>query len=458
MKTSRFLTALVTISFISTAFAVSAYKHSRLAEASPDNHPPVANNDTYSRHLPGYIGSFTANDSDPDGDPLTFSIITQPAHGTLTFDYGTINDHPWYTPAAGFSGQDSLVYQICDPSNACATATVTINVPNRIPVAVNDSATLHLPGYLGYLMTNDSDPDGDPLTFLVTTQPAHGTLSYDYGPGYSRPWYTPASGFSGMDSLVYRICDNYGACATATVTITVTNNAPVARDDNYVVTIPRYIGPFTSNDYEPDNDGLVFSIVMPPSHGTLTFDNGVIGPRPWYSPTTGYSGPDFLMYQICDGFGACSQATVNLNDDDKNAGDTSCNSRVGEPINISNGNVYLKQSDYQLPGLGSINIVRTYNSSSMHFGLFGRGWSTAYDESIKWYNSQQLRLYLADGRAIDFTLQSGVFLPSQGDFRGQIVQSVDGSFTLTFKDGRVHQFSKPGKLLWLKDATNNQRT
>src|SRR5258706_2117315 len=312
MKTSRFLTALVTISFISTAFAVSAYKHSRLAEASPDNHPPVANNDTYSRHLPGYIGSFTANDSDPDGDPLPFSIITQPAHGTLTFDYGTINDHPWYTPAAGFSGQDSLVYQICDPSNACATATVTINVPNQTPIAVNDSATLHLPGYLGYLMTNDSDPDGDPLTFLVTTQPVHGTLSYDYGPGYSRPWYTPASGFSGMDSLVYRICDNFGACATATVTIKVTNKIPVAVNDSYTLHLPRYLGYLTTNDSDPDGDPLTFLVTTQPAHGTLSYDYGPGYSRPWYTPASGFSGVDSLVYRICDNFGACATATVTI--------------------------------------------------------------------------------------------------------------------------------------------------
>jgi RHS repeat-associated protein len=457
LKIPPVLTLLSFICLISTGYFLRAHTHSVLP-AAPDNHPPVANNDAYSRHRAGYIGYFTTNDYDPDHDPLTFSIITQPSHGTLTFDYGYVNDRPWYTPTPGFSGQDSLVYQICDPSNACATATVTITVPNQTPVAVSDSATLHNPGYLGYLTANDSDPEGDPLTFLVTTQPSHGTLSYDYGPNYPRPWYTPATGYSGPDSLVYRICDDFNACASATVTINVTNQAPVARDDRYSVTGPGYIGYFSNNDYEPDGDGLTYSIIVSPSHGTLTFDYGVPGPRPWYSPTAGYSGPDFLVYQICDTFNACSQATVNLNDDDKNAGQTSCTQRAGEPINVSNGNMYLQQLDYKVTALAGVEVVRTYNSSSMHFGLFGRGWSSAFDESVKWYSSQQLRLYLADGRAIDFTLQSGVYLPSQGDFRGQVTQNGDGSFTLTLKDGGVHQFSKPGKLLWIKDTNNNQTT
>src|SRR6266496_162469 len=329
---------------------------------------------------------------------------------------------------------------------------------NHPPVANNDTCSLHRGGYLGYLTANDFDPDGDSLTFLVITQPSHGTLSYDYGPNYSRPWYTPASGYSGADSLVYRICDDFNACATATVNINVTNQTPIARDDSYSVHTPGYIGPLRSNDTDPDGDSTTFLVTTQPSHGTLSYDYGPGYDRPWYTPAAGYSGPDFLVYQICDPFNACSQATVNLNDEDKNAGKTSCNLNVGGPINVSNGNMYLQQSDYEITALARIQIVRTYNSSSMHFGLFGRGWSSAYDESIKWYSSQQLRLYLSDGRAIDFTLQSGIYLPSQGDFRGQVIQNGDGTFTLTLKDGAVHQFSKPGKLLWIKDANNNQAT
>jgi len=237
MRTPYLLTVLMTICLISTIYVVPAYMRG-LFPGLPDNHPPVANNDTCSLHRGGYLGYLTANDFDPDGDSLTFLVITQPSHGTLSYDYGPNYPRPWYAPAPGFSGQDTLVNRICDPSNACATATVTINVTNQSPVAINDGASLHVPGYLGYLTANDSDPDGNPLTFLVITQPSHGTLSYDYGPNYSRPWYTPASGYSGADSLVYRICDDFNACATATVTIDVTNQTPIARDDSYSVHTP----------------------------------------------------------------------------------------------------------------------------------------------------------------------------------------------------------------------------
>jgi len=129
---------------------------------------------------------------------------------------------------------------------------------------------------------------------------------------------------------------------------------------------------------------------------------------------------------------------------------------VGSPINVTNGNMYLQQADFHLPGAGeSLNVSRTYNSNSLRTGLFGKGWSSAYDESLQVLSSSSLRLYMPDGRATNFT-GSGVFTPYESDFHGQITQNGDGSFTLSLKDGRVHQFSASGKLVSLTDRNNNQ--
>ncbi|WP_164847910.1 Ig-like domain-containing protein, partial [Sandaracinomonas limnophila] len=50
------------------------------------------------------------------------TIVTQPAHGTVTVNPdGTLT----YTPAAGFTGTDVLTYQVCDNSvnpAVCKTA------------------------------------------------------------------------------------------------------------------------------------------------------------------------------------------------------------------------------------------------------------------------------------------------------------------------------------------------
>jgi large repetitive protein len=102
-----------------------------------------------------------ANDSDPDGDPLSITSFTMPAHGTLSIH---ADQRFTYTPAAGFVGEDGFSYTISDGRGGTAQATVTLVVewPNTAPVAVDDRATTTqgTPVTIDVL-ANDSDADGD---------------------------------------------------------------------------------------------------------------------------------------------------------------------------------------------------------------------------------------------------------------------------------------------------------
>lgn len=147
-------------------------------------------------------------------------------------------------------------------------------------------------------------------------------------------------------------------------------------------------------------------------------------------------------------------------DQARNLGESCPNQLVGKPVNVTNGNMYLQQSDYNLPGVGeAISFTRTYNSMSSRLGLFGKGWSTGYDEALIINSPTSLRLYMPDGRATDFSGDgSGSFVPVQTDFFGQINQNANGTYSLSFKDGRVHVFNGSGALLSLADLNNNLTT
>jgi VCBS repeat-containing protein len=102
------------------------------------NDSPVAAADAYSTaedtnlsvDSPGVL----ANDSDPDGDPLSVVLAAGPGHGTLTLnDDGSFS----YTPAANFNGTDSFTYRASDGALTSSVATVTITV-----TAVNDAPTV----------------------------------------------------------------------------------------------------------------------------------------------------------------------------------------------------------------------------------------------------------------------------------------------------------------------------
>jgi YD repeat-containing protein len=156
--------------------------------------------------------------------------------------------------------------------------------------------------------------------------------------------------------------------------------------------------------------------------------------------------------------------TVNVAENGKtsNSGPTECQTNVGDPINVTNGNMYLTQTDYRLPGIGDgLDITRTYNSNKQANGLFGVGWSSILDESVMAYGNLLVRLNLPDGRAVYFTRKSGGApfdpLPEVG-FYGQVVKNVDNSYTLTFRDGSVHQFNANGKLTSFADPNGNTIT
>ncbi|MDG6100878.1 S8 family serine peptidase [Dactylosporangium aurantiacum] len=93
---------------------------------------------------------------------------------------------------------------------------------NQPPVLGADTAVTSAGVAVSVQVTaNDVDPDGTLAlaTLAVVTQPAHGSTAVEAG-GTVR--YTPAAGFAGTDTFTYQLCDTKGACAQATVTVTVT--------------------------------------------------------------------------------------------------------------------------------------------------------------------------------------------------------------------------------------------
>ena len=101
-----------------------------------------------------------------------------------------------------------------------ASAELTINIPNHPPVANADTVTVRQTNSVDVaVLANDSDPDGDPIHVVNSTQPAHGLLDSFSVDTFN---YEPNVGYLGPDSFTYTIEDSHGASATATVNITVT--------------------------------------------------------------------------------------------------------------------------------------------------------------------------------------------------------------------------------------------
>ncbi|MFJ1490731.1 beta strand repeat-containing protein, partial [Capnocytophaga canis] len=88
----------------------------------------VANDDAYNTDVNvAVVGNVLNNDTDPEGDTVTTTVVTTPSNGTLSLSTdGTFT----YTPTTNFVGTDSFTYRVCDSGTpqACDEATVYITV------------------------------------------------------------------------------------------------------------------------------------------------------------------------------------------------------------------------------------------------------------------------------------------------------------------------------------------
>jgi hypothetical protein len=94
------------------------------------NEPPIARGEThYGRPDTALtIGDVRHNDIDPDGDRLTVTVVTAPAHGTLS---GPDEGAFVYTPNPGFFGTDAFTYKVSDGHGGEDTADVRIHIAER---------------------------------------------------------------------------------------------------------------------------------------------------------------------------------------------------------------------------------------------------------------------------------------------------------------------------------------
>ena len=116
----------------------------------------------------------TLTGNDPENDPLTFSISTEPANGYLS---GTFPDVT-YLPNGDFNGPDSFTFVANDGTSISnpGTISITVNPVNDPPTADDDSVSTVEDTPLGITLTGN-DVDGDEITFSVVDIPASGTLS-----------------------------------------------------------------------------------------------------------------------------------------------------------------------------------------------------------------------------------------------------------------------------------------
>jgi hypothetical protein len=192
--------------------------------AEPNQNPVAVNDGSYAATEDQLLTVLAAqgvlaNDSDPNSDPLSVTLLQQAVNGVVTL---ASNGGFTYQPTANVNGSDSFSYTLNDGRGGTATATVSLTV-----AAVNDAYTTNKNTALTMtalgVLVNDTDVDSTALTASLVSGPANGTLTLDANGGFI---YTSNLNFTGTDSFTYRANDGQVNSANlATVTLTVTEPA-----------------------------------------------------------------------------------------------------------------------------------------------------------------------------------------------------------------------------------------
>ncbi|MBK7886119.1 MAG: tandem-95 repeat protein [Bacteroidetes bacterium] len=273
------------------------------------NNPPNAVEDTITTVEDSvFTIEVLLNDSDPDNniDSSSVTVLQGPFNGTIVVLPG---GQIVYTPSPDFYGVDSIFYTVCDSGMPvyCDSAWIYITVTpvNDPPLAVDDFGTTPEDSCIQIaILLNDSDIENmlNGSTLVIVGGPSNGTFTLDTLNGILT--YCPDSNFTGIDTLIYAICDSGFPqpilCDTALVIITVTpdNDPPVAVNDSIIACSgDAVIIAVLSNDFDPEGDTLSLSVLTPPVNGGtfITPTHEII-----YTSTSGTVGWDSLQYVICD--------------------------------------------------------------------------------------------------------------------------------------------------------------
>jgi hypothetical protein len=319
------------------------------------NSPPIANNQAITLNK-NTQQSITLTATDPNNDALTYAVVTQPTHGTLTGTAPNLS----YSPDTDYVGTDSFTFKVNDGTVDSNTATVSITVQDtgsgpgpcttnlpisgltasgndgNVPSNVLDNnldtrwsssgvgqwiradlsstqniCSVDIAWYKGnerqYHFVIATSTDGSTFTNKFSGDSSGNTLN-------SEKYTIPATNARYVRVTVNGNTANTWASITELDifgTTTSSNSAPVANNQAVITNKNNAIAiTLTAND--ANNDALTYSIVTNPAQGTLTGT----APNLNYNPDTDYVGTDSFTFKANDGTTDGNIATVSITIDD----------------------------------------------------------------------------------------------------------------------------------------------
>lgn len=237
--------------------------------------------------------------SDPDGDPLSYTVFNSPSGSALS-----ANTFTW-TPSSADIGDHTLTFTADDgkqDGSFSRTITITVAAPNHPPTFANIDNPTITEGQQLSLTLNATDPDGDTLTYSTSNNPSGSSLS-----GATFTW-TPSTTQAGSYTPTFTASDGKGGTASQTMTITVTNlnQAPTLSSITSIVGTEGNPLTIALSGSDPDGDALNYSMNNSPSGSSLS------GNTFSWTPSSGQAGSYSVTFTTTDPSGATASQTATI--------------------------------------------------------------------------------------------------------------------------------------------------
>ena len=281
-----------------------------LTIAAINDAPQVENEILVTSEDNAFEFDLSQNDFEIEGELLAYATTSLAQHGVLSLStLGILS----YQPADNYFGVETITYSVCDASNNCTAAImeITIEAVNDAPmvgmIALNASEDEILEGNLVNDVVNF---ENDQLLFSLGGNVSHGQAAMDANGNFS---FSPEANYFGEASFDFEVCDAYGLCELASVTVNIEplNDMPLLGDDN-IGTQEDFLIAFNinGNDSDIENSSLTYSVITDVMFGAATLSSAG---ELTYLPFTNFFGEDQLTVQACDDQGACDSSIVYIN-------------------------------------------------------------------------------------------------------------------------------------------------
>jgi Ca2+-binding RTX toxin-like protein len=206
------------------------------------NSGPIANDDAASVDENGSVLIDVLANDDAGGGTLIITSVTSSANGSAVIEGGAIR----YVPNAGFSGPDTITYEVSDGAGGTATASVQVEVAavqDGAPIVVDDFVTVVSGGtILIDAIANDSHPDGVGMYISNVAPTIAQSLQFIDG----KIQYEALDNYTGVVEMVYTVTDYGGVSSTGSVFIDVV--APAAATSQANRLLVQDIAPEAATD------------------------------------------------------------------------------------------------------------------------------------------------------------------------------------------------------------------